>query len=220
MLAPHPVDPMRRVLAVGKSNHAGMVPTLEFRIEICHFELNGKTFRDVRAVDWTDSDIDLDEAMRASMGVHDRESSKAEEAADAICEALQAGPRGSAEVKAEVMAKIGCALKTVDRAASELRDDRVLGSFGAGKATTWHLLSEAPSEPRHQSCHPLRDGDDTVGDTVAKTPENTGQTASSTQPCHHVISNDDMVGDGSSENGQTDDRARAIEILRQVRERR
>ena len=38
LLAPHPEDQTKRVVAWGKGNHAGLVPTLEFRIEPVTFD--------------------------------------------------------------------------------------------------------------------------------------------------------------------------------------
>ena len=141
LLAPHPETADRRLVAVGKSNHAGGVPTLEFKIEVVDFTLDGgREFRDVRAVEWKQTEITLDEVIRASTGVKDRVT-KTAAAEDLIVAKLQDGARASAEVKAEVAAELGCGPATVDRSATDLRDDGVLASEGSTTATTWFLTS-------------------------------------------------------------------------------
>src|SRR5436309_1680310 len=57
LLAPHPDDEELRVLAWAKGNHAGLVPTLEFRIEVAGFDAPNGHIETVRAVEWGESDV-------------------------------------------------------------------------------------------------------------------------------------------------------------------
>jgi hypothetical protein len=91
LLAPHPDDPELRLLAWGKGNHAGLVPTLEFRIEVHDFEINGKPFREVRAVDWEESEITIEGAVNASTGAPGRP--RHEDKRDAVLSALTDEPQ-------------------------------------------------------------------------------------------------------------------------------
>jgi hypothetical protein len=72
LLAPHPDDKEMRILALGKANYAGLVSSLEFRIEVCDFEIDGKAFRNVRAVDWEETEISIEEAVNTSTGMPGR----------------------------------------------------------------------------------------------------------------------------------------------------
>jgi hypothetical protein len=154
LLAPHPEDATLRVLALGKSNHAGLVPTLEFRIEPTLFEsVMGETVIAVRAVDWKTSTIDLDAAVRASTGTRDHEPSKTEQAADAILEALADGePHPSSQIKADVRVEVGCGLRTVVYAAEGLVTEGELIVDGKGPATTWQTAQPNRATGESAAC--------------------------------------------------------------------
>lgn len=92
LLAPHPDDPELRVLAWGKGNHAGLVPTLEFRIEPVTFELpSGRQTTDVRAVDWQETVISIEDAIRSSGGAPRPVQQEARR--DAVFDALTGEPQ-------------------------------------------------------------------------------------------------------------------------------
>ena len=154
LLAPHPEDAELRVLALGKANHAGLVPTLEFRIEPVSFTSPmGKTVTEVRAVDWTVSTIDIEAAVRASTGNRDREPSKTEQASDAILDALVDGKAHlSSGIKADVRAEVDCSLRTVELAAERLVADGALIVDGKGPATTWHSPPANPAPGESADC--------------------------------------------------------------------
>jgi putative DNA primase/helicase len=224
LLAPHPDDPEWRVLAFGKGNHAGMVPTLKFRVEVVHFELNGYSFRDVRAVDWDVADVDLDEAIRASTGARSS-STKTEAAEEAIVEALEQGPRLASEVKAEVVQKVGCGDRTFYRAAADLREDGVLGCSGETSATTWFLLSSAhPTTATGESIHG-GSSCESSGEG-AETPVTTGVSADQAPPSEllppSMLSPVAVVDGGSGDSGNSfqSDAELVRETLRRRREAR
>jgi hypothetical protein len=208
LLAPHPESVDRRVLALGKSNHAGGVPSLEFRVEVVHFELNGRAFRDVRAVDWSESDVDLDAAMQASTGARDSKPSKVDLASDAICEALQDGERLSSEVKAEVRKKVGCGLATVDRAAAELREDHVLGTRGETSQTVWFLLSQLVSSGESTN--------DATSHESGESPINTEDSGDSQLVASSPLSPNETSGDETNGGGQPSEREKAADLLRRA----
>jgi hypothetical protein len=93
LLAKHPDDEERRVLAWGKGNHAGCVPTLEFRVEPVTFVVNGMTFRDARAVDWAESEVTLEDAINGP--VHKMGRPRDEAKWDAIAQALTDEPQSA-----------------------------------------------------------------------------------------------------------------------------
>ena len=214
LLAPHPEHDDRRVLALGKSNHAGRVSSLEFRVEVVHFELNGYQFRDVRAVDWCESAIDLDAAMQASMGTSGSKPSKVDLAGDAICEVLEDGPRPSADVKTDARRKVGCGHATIERAAAELREDGVIGSWGSSNRTVWFL--------RNQSSSPGESEDEEEDDQTDKSPVNMRDSGDSSSSSSSDPSPVEEVGSGER-NGSVgaDESARvtaAADLLRRIQE--
>ena len=120
LIAPHPDDPELRVLAWGKGNHAGLVPTLEFRIEPHDFLIEGRPFREVRAVDWEESEVTLEGAVSASTGAPGRP--RHEEKRNAVLAALSDEPQsGRAIAKAA-----GLVLSTAQNILYELEHDGAL----------------------------------------------------------------------------------------------
>ena len=137
LLAPHPTDAERRVLAWGKGNHAGLVPTLEFRIEPVTFTLpSGKETTDVRAVDWQEVEFSIEDAIRSSTNTGDR-AQQLEQKRDAVLGALTAEPRSVREIAGEA----GVPKTTVDRILHELAEMEEAVLTDAG----WTLQSGCPT---------------------------------------------------------------------------
>jgi AAA domain len=66
LLAEHPDDEARRVLARGKGNLSGSPAAVEFDIDSYQFEANGYRFDVPKAVNFTESDLAVDDLIRAA----------------------------------------------------------------------------------------------------------------------------------------------------------
>ena len=166
LIAPHPEDPELRVLAWGKGNHAGLVPTLEFRIEPLDFLIEGRSFREVRATDWQESEITLESAVAASTGAPGRP--RHEEKRDAVLAALTDKPQTvSAIAKAARIAR-----STASDILHELEGDGAVkteAGWAADKgaenrrypssASPTGLKGFGSTEPKHQGSRSAADGD-------------------------------------------------------------
>jgi Sugar-specific transcriptional regulator TrmB len=104
-------------LTLGKGNHAGLVPTLEFRIEVHDFPIDGRPFREVRAVDWIETEITIEGAMNASTGAPGRP--RHEDKRDAVLAVLSDEPQGQRAI-AEAS---GVPRSTVQRILDQLEYD-------------------------------------------------------------------------------------------------
>jgi hypothetical protein len=173
-----------RLLAHAASNWARRAPTLRYRLEVVSWLEDGRGVTTTKLVLEGESAYSAEELIRAP---RHREPSKTDLAEDAICDALQAGPRLSAEVKTEVALAVECKHATIERAASELRLAQVLGSSGHSQATLWFLLNQPPHpSPKHEEEEagtPLRararDGGDAQPPPphVSEGPEEAGEAA-------------------------------------------
>jgi hypothetical protein len=130
-----------RLLAHAASNWSRRAPTLRYRLDVVSWLEDGEGIVTTKLVADGESDYSAEELVSRP---RKPEPTKTDLAGDAICEALQAGPRLSSEVKIEVARAVGCGHATIERAASELRLAQVLGSTGNSSATHWHLLVDQP----------------------------------------------------------------------------
>jgi hypothetical protein len=93
------------------------VPTLEFRIEVHDFPIDGRPFREVRAVDWIETEITIEGAMNASTGAPGRP--RHEDKGDAVLAVLSDEPQGQRAI-AEAS---GVPRSTVQRILDQLEYD-------------------------------------------------------------------------------------------------
>ena len=91
-----------RLLAHAASNWAKRAPTLRYRLEVVSWAQDGQAITTTKLVADGESEYSAEELIAPR---RTRESTKTELAEDAICQALQNGPRLSSEVKATVDAR-------------------------------------------------------------------------------------------------------------------
>ncbi|MCP9490363.1 MAG: AAA family ATPase [Solirubrobacteraceae bacterium MAG38_C4-C5] len=148
-MARDPGDPdgeqgTERVLLHVGSNWGSYAATLAWRVEGRTVEVDDGSTTDVGyLVDNGESTVGVDDVQRGP----DDNGGDAEEAIGA---ALVAGPRPSREVKGEVATALGCAKKTVERAAVRMaqRGDLTIEQGGFPRTTTWALASgDTPAAP-------------------------------------------------------------------------
>jgi hypothetical protein len=191
-----------RLLAHAASNWARRAPTLRYRIEVVSWQEDGETITTTRLASEGESEYSAEELIASS---RPREPTKTELAEDAICQALQEGPRLSSEVKAAAISVAECSLVTAERAALQLRITQVIGSSGNGPATRWHLLSQPLQPPlKHDdegvSHHPIR-----IGDTEP--------------PHHHLQEVLDGVDEGVRRDGDPTSPEAVARVLEELRRR-
>lgn len=145
-LAKHPDDAegeagRRRVLAHVATNWGAFAPSLAAHVETREIEVDdGST----TAVGYLELDgettVGVDELQRDS----DEDGSDRREA---IIAALKDGPRPSRDVKAEVAKELGCARKTVERAAMEMvaEGELEVARSGFPSTSTWELTQPDPT---------------------------------------------------------------------------
>ena len=197
-----------RLLAHAASNWGERSTTLRYRIEEVSWEEDGQQIRTSKVVPDGESDLTAEQLIAPHRS---REPSKVELAEDAICEALEAGPRLSSEVKTTVSQAVDCRHATIERAATELRLAQVLGSSGSGPATRWFLLTEPPQPP------PKREEEEVQIQT--DTPSNRGRGSEEELPPPQLSEEPEEVREAVWNGFGADDRARVEEELRR-RERR
>jgi hypothetical protein len=127
------------LLAHAGSNWARLAPTLRYRVQEDAWEVDGELITTTKLVPDGECELEAEELVGKRPT-----PTKTERAAEAIVAKLAEGSCPSREVKAEVMAAVRCGLDTVDRAATALRTQGVLGSTGSGPVTTWYLLTKPP----------------------------------------------------------------------------
>jgi AAA domain len=167
----------RRLLAHAKTNWSALASTLRYAVEETTVEQDGEFFATTRLAQAEDP---IAPYTAEELVGRRREPGKAEDAMDAILDELADGePHPSRDVKHAARGLVGCGLRTVDRAAEELRARGELVSEGEGKATTWRTpptnraksLSEDGGVVRNPVVEPNRnhaanggEGDGTVRD--------------------------------------------------------
>ncbi len=145
LFARDPDDPdgergRRRLVAHAKSNWAQLAATLAYEIEPETVLAGGDIIQTSRLVARGESEHTAEQLVGKR-----KDAGKTQEAADEILAVLDDGePHPSQEVKREVREAVGCSLRTVERAAEQLRADGKIGTGGETTATVWQL---APSTP-------------------------------------------------------------------------
>ncbi len=115
LLAAHPSDADRRVLARGKGNLSKRPPTVDFEIASTLVEANGYQLDVPRAVDFGESDVTVEQLL-----MPEREGSSAvEEAADFLRDELADGAVGVKAVR-KAADDAGIAWRTIERAKPEV----------------------------------------------------------------------------------------------------
>jgi hypothetical protein len=170
-----------RLLAHAASNWSARAATLRYRLDVVAWEEDSGELITTTKLELVG--VCEYSAEQLIAPTRSREPSKVELAEDAICEALQNGPRFSNEVKAEVLAAVECSVATLQRAAGGLHFTHVITSEGGGPATVWRLLTQ-PSQS------PPRD-DEKVGSSLGAR----GRTDGDTEPSHHPGEGDEKVAD-------------------------
>ena len=121
-----------------RGNWGKLAPTLAGRVESREVELDDGSATSIGYLELPGRcDVGVEDLQR---GPDENGGSDVEEA---IGSALVSGPRASREVKAQVVAELGCSKRTVERAAVRMaeRIELVIESGGFPRTTSWTLGS-------------------------------------------------------------------------------
>jgi hypothetical protein len=142
----------QRVLVHVASNWGRYAPTLGVTIESRDIDVDDGSRTDVGYFNVTgEVDVGIEDLQRV-----DLDDLAADDRQEAIVAALRDGARPSRDVKAAVVAELGCSRRTIERAAVEMqeRGDLDITSGGWPRTTTWALtvggdstVATAPDTP-------------------------------------------------------------------------
>jgi len=134
----------QRVLVHVASNWGRYAPALGLRVESREVDVDDGSRAEVGYLVVTgEVDIGIEDLQRIEnddLAKNDRE--------EEIVAALSDGPRPSREVKAAIVAELGCSRRTIERAAVEMqgRGDLIIESAGWPRTTTWSLATGTSSD--------------------------------------------------------------------------
>lgn len=129
-----------RVVVHVASNWGSYAPTLGVKIEGREIDVDDGSRTSVGYFNVSgESPVGIEDLQRV-----DLDDLAADDRREAIIAALKQGPRPSRDVKAAVVAELGCSSKTVQRAAMAMREDSELDVTEAGfpRTTTWALVAD------------------------------------------------------------------------------